>query len=247
MTAVEVYLAVLKQLEYQQTKSMDEEEFNHHYKIAEYEYIKTRFYAHDQNTKTIEDLQVIKVVTDGIGGQPAPLINVGQSIAGREIFQLPSDLLFITNVQGRVTYYGMPCPNKNERDGMKSDFINAEFLSDDQFGVLQYNKYTAPIARWPRMKYTRRNNQLLFKAGRSIVNEVQLIYIKLPIPAQIAFVNGNLQNVTNPIWKDAQQIEIINLLVLNYLGKIEEQTKFQNETGLAGIRFEQTPPPNTPL
>jgi hypothetical protein len=247
MTAVEEYEACLQELEYQQTASMTPDEFNHHYKIAQYEWIKTRFAAYEQNTKAIEDLQVAKVVTDGLAGQPAPLQNAGQNIAGREYFILPTDLLFITNVRGRVIYNGMPCPQPFEKDGKISDFINSEFLSDDQVGITNYNKYTSPLAKWPRMKYTRRDNKMLFQAGKSIVFEVELTYIKEPLPARVDYVNNVLVSLNNSIWKEAQQREIIKWTVLNYLGKIEEQGKFQNEIALTGRMFEQTPPPNTPL
>lgn len=236
MTAQEVFRSVLNELEHEYTKSMTPEEFNHHIAIAEYEWIKTRYWAHEQHEKSIDDLQLIKVITDGIAGMPNPIPNAGQPIAGREYIDMPIDLLFLLNVAVVARYKNVPC----EKNGTLSPPIAATYLPDDRMRTVIADYYHKPIAKFPRLYYMRRDNKMVFSLGESIVEYVYLTYLKKPAAPQLDNL-GN--NVVNPNWAYAQQVEIIKWCVHSYLGKIEE-IRFQTESALLGKSFEQYPPPN---
>jgi hypothetical protein len=236
MTAQEVYRAVLNELEHEYTKTMTPDEFNHHIAVAEYEYIKTRYWAHEQHEKSIADLQVIKIITDGIAGAPALIPNAGIAVAGQEWIQMPSDLLYLLNVAVIARYKGVSC----QKDGTDSPPIAATYLPDDRMHIVEKDYYNKPIAQFPRLYYMRRADKMTFKLGQSIVRFVSLTYLRQPAPAQLDS-SGN--SLINPIWAYAQQIEIVKWCVHSYLGKIEEM-RFQVESALLGKSFEQAPPPN---
>ena len=154
VTSTDVYKAVLAELKHYNTTSMTPDEFNYHIWIATLEYVKNRYWAHEQHQKQIDDLSVIKIVTDGVAGYPAPLVNLGPAIAGQEYVDLPADYLHLLAVSVKVLYKNVPC----ETDGTLSNYISATHLKDDSRFTIEDDYYKKPVAEWPNLYYDQRGN-----------------------------------------------------------------------------------------
>jgi hypothetical protein len=238
VTAIEVYKAVLAELKHYNTTSMTPDEFNYHIWIAELEYVKNRYWAHEQHQKQIDDLSVIKVVTDGVAGFPVPLVNEGPALTGKEYITLPTNYLHLLAVSVRVKYKNVPC----ETDGTLSDYTAATHLKDDKRFVVHDDYYQKPSAEWPNLYYDQRGNKLTFQCGVSVVQDVMISYLRLPV--RITFDITGQNNVASEFeWP--QTLEIVKHCVISYLETIKDQ-RVQSMLPINERNFLQTPPPNVP-
>ena len=236
--ATEVYKAVLAELKHYNTTSMTPTEFNYHIWIAELEYVKNRYWAHEQHQKQIDDLSVIKVVTDGVAGYPMPLPNEGPNTAGLEYVTLLQDHLYLLAVGVQVKYYSVPC----EVDGQLSPFTAATPLKDDERFVVSEDYYMKPIAEYPNLYYSQRGKRLTFNCGNSIVQSVMLSYLRLP--QRIVFNETGGPHVDCEFeWPQA--LEIVKHCVISYLETIKDP-RVQSMIGVNDRNFQQSPPPNVP-
>jgi hypothetical protein len=236
MTAAQVYENVLSELKREYTSTMTPEEFNTHIHIAQLEWVKVCYTLIDQQQKSNADISAIRVVTDGIGGMPNALPNIGQPIAGRERFVLPSDFLYLLAVAAQVKYYNVPCT----KDGTLSPWINAKPLPSDR-AYLFNDYYTRPMAVPDRLYYTQLGSgqgELRFAAGDSIVQFAQLHYLRYP---RRILVDDNGDSVQNPEFGEVQCIEIAKWCVASYLEKLEEM-RAQSYIQLGQLRNDQLPP-----
>jgi len=235
---VEVYKAVLAELKHYNTTSMTPAEFNYHIWIATLEYVKNRYWAHEQHQKQIDDLSVIKVVTDGVAGFPAPLVNLGPAVAGQEYVQLPANYLHLLAVSVKVKYKNQPC----EVDNTMSGYISATHLKDDFRFTIEDDYYKKPSAEWPNLYYDQRGNRLTFRCGDSIVQDAKIAYLRLP--QRINFDVTNQNNVDSEFaWP--QTLEIVKHCVISYLETIKDP-RVQSMLPITERNFLQTPPPNVP-
>jgi len=237
--AIDVYKAVLAELKHYNTTSMTPDEFNYHIWISELEYVKNRYWAHEQHQKSIDDLSVIKVVTDGIAGYPAPINNAGPNIAGQEFINLPADYLYLLAVAVQTKMYNVPCVT----NGTVSDYIACTHLKDDKRYVVTDDYYQKPIAEWPNLYYDQRGTKLTFNCGDSIVQKVKLAYLRLP--ARITF-DPTGQNSINSEFEWPQVLEIVKHCTISYLETIKDP-RMQSMLPITERNFLQNPPPNIPL
>lgn len=235
VSATDAYKAVLEELKHYNTTSMTPEEFNYRIWIAEIEYVKNRHWAYEQHQKTIDDLDIIRIVTDGVAGYPAPLVNQGPSIAGQEWVQLPNDYFRLLEVSAQVRYKNVPC----KIDGTLSNYIPCTPLKDDKRHAVDEDFYQKPIAEWPNLYYDQRGRRLAFRAGDSIVEKVQLVYLRYPIRIFFDVTGANHVNSEFP-WE--QTMEIVKLCVRTYLEAIES-ARTQSNIQVDSLNFSQNPPP----
>lgn len=238
VTSTDVYKAVLAELKHYNTTSMTPDEFNYHIWIAELEYVKNRYWAHEQHQKSIDDLSVIKVVTDGVAGYPNPLPNQGPSVAGKEYITLPVNYLHLLAVSVQLKLINVPCIANNTI----SEYTAATHLKDDQRFVVQQDYYKKPSYEWPNLYYDQRGNKLTFHCGDSIVQNVMISYLRLP--ARIFFDISNVAHVSSEFeWP--QTLEIVKHCVISYLETIKDP-RVQTMLPINEKNFLQSPPPNVP-
>lgn len=239
VNAVDVYKAVLEELKHYNTTSVTPAEFNYRIWIAELDYVRNRYWAWDQHQKAIDDLYVIRIVTDGVAGFPPPLPNEGPIVAGQEYITMPENYLHLLAVAARVTYKNVPCI----KDGTTSPFIACTPLKDDAYHVVDDDYYKKPIAEWPRLYYSQRGNKMTFKAGDSIVKDVMLNYLRYP--QRIFFDEANPSGGTPSEFTEEQTNEIVILFVKSYLEAIES-SRVQTKPFIEQQNFYQHPPTNQP-
>lgn len=240
VSAKEVYQAVLAELKHYNTTSLTPQEFNYHIWIAELEYVKNRYWAYEQHQKQIDDLDILRVVTDGVAGSPAPLPNEGANVAGQEFITLPENYLHLLAVSARAKYYDVPC----QTDGTLSGFIACTHLKDDMRYVVMDDYYRKPLAVWPRLYYDQRERKLAFLAGKSIVQDVQIVYLRYP--KRIEF---DVQNPSGGVGSEfhwEQTLEIVKHCTISYLETIKDP-RLQSMLAVDGKNFNQFAPPNAPL
>lgn len=238
VTSEQVYKAVLKELKHYNTTSMTPDEFNYHIWVGQLEYVKKRYWAHEQHQKQIDDLDIIRIITDGIAGNPIPLPNEGANVAGQEYITLPEDFMYLLAVGVKVQYQGDEC----QPDGSLSDYISATPLKDDKRFVATTDYYSLPRPEWPNLYYTQRGGKMVFKAGDSIVQHVLLSYLRYPI--RIVFDPTGAGHVDSE-FNEQQTNEIVKETVEKYLETIESR-RTQSFIGVNDRNFNQFPPPNVP-
>jgi hypothetical protein len=238
VSSEKVYKAVLKELKHYNTTSMTPEEFNYHIWVAQLEYVENRYWAHEKHQKQIDDLDVIRIITDGIAGAPSPLPNEGADVAGEEYVSLPVDYLHLLAVGVKVKYMGDEC----NPDGSLSDYIAATPLKDDKRFVATTDYYSLPRPEWPNLYYSQRQKKLVFQAGQSIVQHVKLSYLRYP--KRIVFDPSGTANVDSE-FSEEQTKAIVKLCVQDYLETIESQ-RTQGFVAVNDRDFNQFPPPNVP-
>lgn len=239
VAAIDVYKAVLEQLKHEFTTSITPTEFNEIIWTAQLEYVNNRYWAHDQHQKSVDDLAVLIVETDGIIG-PSPLLNIGNSIAGGEVFLVPAAYYHMLNVAAIVKYKNVPC----KTDDTLSDPIVAIPVTDDEEKVLRHHYYKRPLAQYPRLRYKRRgnidnsgNSYLRFLAGDSIVEKVIITYLREP--KRIVF-DPNGQSVDSEFSEYVTK-EIVKWATAAYL-EIIQDPRWQSYKVTLNSNFLQYPP-----
>jgi len=157
MTFGEIYDAFLAEIKHENTTSATPDEFNYHIWREELDYVKKRYFAHQQNQKSIDDLSFVNIETNGLVGMPQPLTNNGINQAGKEYFQMPEDLLILTSVLIIGQYKNVSC----RKDGTKSKPIAARYLSDDRYGVVTNSYYSQESLEYPCCYYKVRNHAII--------------------------------------------------------------------------------------
>jgi hypothetical protein len=238
MDSQEVYKAFLHELKQENTTSATPTEFNYHIWRSQLEWITTRYWAFDQNQKSIDDLDVITVETNGIGAAPiAAIPNSGNDVSGQEYFVIPEDLLILLNVAFSSKIYGDSCiPDKTEKS-----FTAAKFLSADREKVVSESYYSAPSHEYPTVYYKIRDGSILPKMGSSIAQECVITYLKYPAKIE---VDANGVSVRDSPFGDSQTLEIVRMAVLSYIETIESN-RTQSMAFIENRKFIQNPLPNT--
>ena len=234
MTGDLVYEAVLRELKNEYTTTITPSEFNYHIRVAQIEYTKTRYWAWDQHQKSIEDLSALKVVTNGIGGMPSPLSNMGSTAPNSQWTNSPQDLQHLLSVSAICIYQGEPC----RKNGSLSDPIACTYLADDKMNLVRSDYYSKPRPEFPCLYYYQADNKFYFWAGTSIAHKVILSYQRYMTPIEVDPVTG--ANVTGSELGDMQTYEIVKWCALSYLEKIEE-ARMQTLSALLGTQFTQNP------
>ena len=240
-TAAELYDQVLDLLRYEETSSMTPDEFNRHYNIAQLEYIKTRHWAWDRHQKTLDDLDKIKVITNGLAGFPTPLQNVGNNVAGEEVFELPADYFRMLSVGVKFCYIGDPCI----ADNTISDWTAAVPTPEDRDKMLSQDYYSAPYHEWPNIFYQQYDRKLFIKMGKSIAKELLISYLRYPTVMEVDANGEDLPVPTVSTFEIEQSDEIAKWCVHSYLEKLQE-LRMQTMQLILGKAFNQSPPPGQP-
>jgi hypothetical protein len=238
MNAQEVYKAFLHELKQENTTSATPEEFNYHIYRGELEYVTSRYWAFDQHQKTIDDLDVITVETNGIAGMPTALVNAGANTSGQEYFVIPDDLLILLNVAFVSKVYGDKCVE----DGTLSKLTVAKFLSADREKLVSESYYSKPNYTYPNLYYKIRSGNILPLLGDSIAQECIISYLKYPDKIEVDPITG--ASVTDSPFGDSQTLEIVRMAVLSYIETIESQ-RTQSMAFIENRKFLQNPLPNT--
>jgi hypothetical protein len=238
MNGQEVYEAFLHELKQENTTSATPTEFNYHIWRGQLEWVTTRYWAFDQHQKTIDDLDVITIETNGIAGMPSALVNSGANTSGQEYFVIPEDLLILLNVAISSEVYGDPCIV----DGTLKTFTAAKPLSADREKVVSESYYSKPSHEYPTLYYKIRNGNILPKIGDSIAQECVITYLKYPDKIEVDPVTG--ASVTGSPFGDSQTLEIVRMAVLSYIETIESN-RTQSMAFIESRKFIQNPLPNT--
>ena len=237
MTAVETYQAVLHELRYQKTSSMTPTEFNHHYWVGTLEWVKMVRWAYDEHDKSVDDISMIVVATDGVGTNPALISNTGSVAPGSEIFLKPSNYFLYLSAAVQVKYYSEKC----QTNGTLSSFISATKLDKNSKHEVESNKYTRSKPVPGRLYLEDLNNVFRVKAGSSIAEKLLLTYIKYPQKVAVDPTTG--ASVTNPEFGDSQMQEIIKWTAASYLENLSNH-RLATMTAIQNATFTQFPKPN---
>jgi len=237
MTAQETYKAVLQELRYQSTSSMTPTEFNHHGWVGTLEWVKMVRWAYDEHDKSVDDISMIVVATDGVGTNPALIANTGSVAPGSEIFLKPSNYFLYLSAAVQVKYYAEPC----QTDGSVSPFISATKLDKNSKDEVESNKYTRSKPVPGRLYIEDLNNVFRIKAGTSIAEKLKLTYIKYPQKIEVNTTTG--ASVTNPEFGDSQMHEIVKWITASYLENLSS-LRLNTMMAIQNGTFTQSPKPN---
>ena len=237
MTGLETYQAFLAELKKENTTTIFPDEFNYHIWRSELNWVTNRYWAFDQHQKSIDDLDVITIETNGVAGMPAPLLNAGAAIAGQEYFALPDDLLILLNVAIEPLIQGDVCI----KDNTLGKITAATFLSADREKVVDESHYSKPSFKHPTLYYKIRQGNILVKMGSSIAQKCIITYLQYPQRIGVDPVTG--ANVTDSPFGDSQTLEIVRDGVLSYLETIES-SRVQSMAAIESRKFTQNPLPN---
>ena len=245
MTGQQVYEAFLHELKQENTTSATPIEFNYHIWRSQLEWVTTRYWAFDQHQKSIDDLDVITIETNGIAGMPVAITNSGSNVSGQEYFVIPEDLLILLNVAFSLKVYGDSCIT----DGTDKTFTAAKFLSADREKVVSESYYSSPSHEYPTIYYRIRNGNILPKMGSSIAQECVITYLKYPTKIEVDPTTGisvtdSNGNIISSPFGDSQTLEIVRMAVLSYIETIESN-RTQSMAFIENRKFIQNPLPNT--
>lgn len=177
MTTLEIYRAVLQELQQQQTRTMTPHEFVVLFNTEQQELIYTWSLQNDLRHRNYnEDIMCLRVVMDGNTsiGNLAPLPNIGQNVYGKEGFELPEDFLYSEDVFFEIECHGSFCHAENA-----IIFRNARYMKRHE--INSRNIYTQGSENEPA--YTLHKNLIVpvIRESTSIVKTVQLTYIRKPV------------------------------------------------------------------
>jgi hypothetical protein len=232
-TANEMFVGFLNVLNRQNTLGADPHEFNYHVKVGQVEYLKMRYWAFERHQKSLDDLEKITVITNGIAGAPSPIGNAGAAVAGSEYFPLPANILglnekiYLLKVRFKLQYKGNACQVENSA----SRWITARLASHN---------------RDERNVYVRDNDEKLYyhQTGGNIIRHAEfsssvathalLHYLRMPREITVDPITG--LSVTNPELGPIQNTEIVKWTVASYLEKIESY-RHQSMLQVQGLVF----------
>ena len=226
MTATEFYINLLQELRSHHTTTLTPIEFNHLIESSMYQWVQTRFYAFEQHQKHIDDLEQIVVVTNGAGGMPNPLNNLGELIPGKEYF-IPNnsiqnnDKLFLINVRFLMTA-NQNCTEKYEDAQLKkTDFMTNKNAYDKPSNTnIYYQQRGGKIFRYD-----------LGQSNRVAKNAI-ITYLRKPI---IPLLDANGNGIVDPEFNDMVCTEIIKFTVATYLERITSQRQRSFQSDQAGV------------
>lgn len=237
MTAAALYEATLRELARYNTMTMTEAEFNYHIQVTQHVYTKDRYDGLDEHQKQVDDLRFVH--------KQASVANTGGTVPRSERFVLPADFLHLTNCAFVIRYFGVPCFT----NGSLSKPIVGTPLSDDRWQAVDRDYYsnwdynTVTGQSEPLVHYQLYQDGVKVKALDCVATEMQLTYLQVPPPITVDPTTG--ASVSNPVWDDAQCIELAQLCCKMYLETIEEN-RWQTNTMEQQQHFQQSPLPNQP-
>jgi hypothetical protein len=211
MTTQEIYQAVLLQLRQQKTSSITPSEFNTYARIGIYEYFTNRFADFEKHQKTIDDLQAFVVITDGVGGNPAPL-TTSATKAGEEFFALPlptnntgGQKMFLLDVQ-----FGIPCTV-----GELSELVYHDAKIKHQDSHRIQNVYDMPDEARKQFFYLQHKNGIRRVGGKTRATKAIVKYLSYP-PIPTVNTNTGLTTVESAFEPRVAR-EVVNFIVSAYL------------------------------
>lgn len=234
MTAAQLYERVLEELARYNTTTMTPSEFNRWMLVTQHTYAKDRYDALDQHQKQIDDLRYIH--------KQVSIPNTGLNVPQQERFVLPTDFLHLTNIAFVVRYYGVDCIPA----GTLSKPIVGTPLSDDRWQSVDRDYYsnwdynTVTGRTEPLVHYGVYQDGIRVKALDCIAQSASITYLQVPPAITIDPNTGG--SVQNPVWDDAQCIELSQLCAKLYLENIQEQ-RWQSQTMEQQQHFQQSPLP----
>lgn len=220
MTATEFYNKILEELRSHHTTTLTPLEFNELVDTMLYQWVQTRFYAFEQYQKSIDDLEKIVVVTNGEGGMPNPLPNLGKAIPGKEFFVL-DDKVFLVNVRFFMSA-GSKCKRQEESAQLKkTDFVSNKNSYDKPSNTnIFYQQYDGRIWRYDTGKSDR------------IAEKAIVTYLRKPVIPRLD-ENGN--SLIDPEFDDRICNEQIKFIVQTYLERIKEPRQRSFQADNAGV------------
>ena len=241
VSAIEVYQGVLAELKHYNTTSMTPDEFNYHAWVSLLEWVKNKYWATDAHQSQMDDLDIIKVVTDGVAGSPSPIPNADVSgDAALAFIDLPDDYLHLLAVGVKVKYKNVPC----ETDDTESNYVSATNLKEDERFAIGNDYYAKPEAVWPTIYYNQRNRKLTFNTGDSLLLDCIISYYRYPV--RIFFDVNDPTGGTACEFEWEQVMEIIKYITASYL-ETTSNPRWQTMTAEQQKHFKQYPMPNQPI
>ena len=219
ITAEDMYREVLNLLNKENTRTMTPSEFNSWINRSMIDYVKTKYFEYDQHQKRMDDINEIIVRTDGIAGNPAPIANAGNNVAGEEYFPLPYvsggepnfGYMFLLNVAFKINYIGNDCFTDNTESGwLKGKPYNADIENEA-------NYYDRPQDDRLYYQIVGRNIRP-FTGTSSYATQARLMYLRYPSEIE---VDSNGLSVKNSEFEARVNYEIVKLCVRQYLESIE--------------------------
>lgn len=232
VTAEEIYKGLLAELRYFETTSVSPKEFNYHIWRGMLQWIRNRYWSTGNHQAEKDDLDVLKIVTDGWAGSPSPLTNLG---GNQPYIDLPDDYLHLLSVGVRVRFKNVPC----QIDGQLSEYVPSTPLKEDERFAVGQDYYKLPQAIWPDIYHNHRDRKLTFFVGDSTVEDVIISYYRYP--QRIEFNPGGVNVDSEFAWEQAMQI--IRFTAVDLLEKTQNP-RWQSMSAEEQKHFLQSPPPN---
>ena len=180
MTAAVLYKQVLQELQQQNTRTMTPKEFVKLFNTEQYEMVYTWSVQNDLRHRNYnEDINCLRVSTNGRFGNPAPLANIGTNANGEEGFDLPVDCLYTEDVLFTVYCLGSRC------------YAGGTILSRNAKYVKQHelnsrNVYSQGSEDEPLYQLQNRIIVPVIRETQSYVTAIQLTYLRNPVNIEYA-------------------------------------------------------------
>jgi hypothetical protein len=204
---------------------MTPNEFNFYSEIAHYNYITNRYADFEKHQKTIDDLQFLVVLTDGVGGNPSPLaLSVNTAKAGEEFFNLPIPTndnggrkMFLLDVQ-----FGFSCNG----EGNNVLYHDARIKHHDSHRTK--NVYANPDDSRGQFYYLQLGNGIRKIGGKQLAVRAIVKYLRYPA---IPTLNADGTTLREPELEKRVNSDIVEFIVSAYLEATSapRQQTFQNE------------------
>lgn len=234
-TAHDMFLGFLDGIKKERISTVTPDYFNRIINEAYDIWYKQKSVEIERDQKRIDDLQGLRVVTDGVFKYNSvilpviPAVNQDNTITwGRNIFMLPisgtvGNVIIngvsypryrrFLNVMFKVRYYGDPC----YPDGTISDWKDAYIMRSNQRSIIKKNPFRRPSKN--KLYYEIIDNLTrIDTGGTSIGYEMRIEYIKYP--ANIAYIHGGTS--VNCELQSDQQREIVDIAIRQYIERVSD-------------------------
>lgn len=232
-TTIDLYRTTLDGCKKESTAPLTIPKFNR--LIAEAQEIWSRSKVQDVefSKKRIEDLQMLRVVTDGVNGNPSTISPVATNkfplpvslTVGDEVYP---DFLRLQSVSFKIAYSGNDCNTGT------SDWLGAKILRSDSRSSILRNPYRKPKDN--RLYYEIIDNNIILTTGTaSTGSSMRLDYLRKPVTIFLDVdVNGVMMaDLPNPNYtahtgsvncefNEFQRQEIVDIAVRIYLERVQD-------------------------
>ncbi len=233
LTVTDMYKAFLAGIKKEQTTIAPPSTFNQLINEEQDKWFKEKVYAVELDQKRIDDLQVLRVVTDGVYEYSGIVLNpIGPDTYNGYVFTLPINpaqhinnmwagvpplatqqtyprYRRLLNIEFKIRYNDNEC----ELIGI-SEWLKAHIMRSDQLSEIKENPYRKP--KDSRLYYEIINNKIRLITGTSSTGVgMKLEYLRYPDVITFVAINDPL-NVDCELLPEQQQ-EIVDRAVVTYI------------------------------